>query len=355
MNRRWATGDWGAGSEDWRFAILHSRFAIRYSLFAIFFFFLAACGGSSTGATPTALPPGERLTQPTPVFDGATPTPISAVAGGNTAQPTNAPRVADLQSQLATRLAESQAADTPSPVPTRRVLAELRSAASASILNRPTALGIVAGGANLFSSPNGAGIGFLPAGATVTITGRSADGGWYAVYLEDSSAGWIGVGQVRVFGDVAELETVGESVGPAIVATMLAEASRPLGPIEVATRTPVPTSTPLAPVAEAVAADAPAAAADTPQDGNPEAVSGPQALVVAEGVNVRAGPGIDFPIVGAYAQNDRLTMLARNEAGDWVEIALPVGSGWVYVPLLQTDSPVADLPVSERIPASPTN
>lgn len=343
MNRRMATGNWGAGIGERRFAIRHSSFAIRYSLFAILFFFLSACGGAPTGATPTALPAGERIAQPAPVFGGASPTPIPSTTGGETAQPVSTAQIVDLQAQLATRLAESRAADTPSPVPTRRMLAELRSAASASILNRPTALGIVAGGANLFSAPNGAGIGFLPAGSTVTITGRSADGGWYAVYLEDSSAGWVGVGQVRVFGDVAELETVGESIGPAIVATMLAEASVPLGPIEVAqAATPVPTSTPLAPAVVSV---------DSSGESN-----GPQALVVAAGINVRSGPGIDFPIIGAFAQNDRLTLLARNEAGDWVEIVLP-GSpesfGWAYVPLLQPDNPVADLPVSDRIPAPP--
>lgn len=344
----------GTGSSDWGLETgrLHPLFAMRYSLFALLFL-LAACGGASIGATPTALPAGERVIQPTPVFDGATPTPISSASSGNATQPTAAQPVADIQAQLATRLAESRAAETPSPIPTNRALAELRSAASASILNRPTALGIVAGGANLLSAPNGAGIGFLPAGATVTITGRSADGNWYAVYLADSSAGWIGVGQVRVFGDVAELEPVGESIGPAIVATMLAEASRPLGPIEIPpTRTPVPTSAPAASAAPVVEAAAPA---DATQAGNSEDASGPQALVIAEGVNVRAGPGVDFPIVGAYAQNDRLTMLARNEAGDWVEVTLPVGSGWVYAPLLQPDSPVADLPISEPIPAPPTN
>ena len=336
MNRRLATGDWRLGIGRHL-----CPFAIRYSLFAIFFLLLAACGGAPGGGTPTALPPGERVAQPAPVFAGAPPTPASSVNPAEAAQATETAGVDAIQAQLATRVAESRSADAPAATPTRPALADLRSAASASVLNRPTPLGIVAGGANLAAAPNGAAIGFLPAGATVTITGRSADGGWYAVYLEDSSAGWIGVGQVRVFGDVTELETVGESIGPAIVATMLAKASRPLGPIEIAASTPVPRA-----LASTAAESATASAA------------GPSALVLAAGLNVRAGPGTDFPIVWAFQQNDRLTLLARNEAADWVEILLadsPEGFGWVYTPLLQTDSPVTDLPVSDRISSPPVS
>ena len=333
MSRRMASCEWRMASGRPIFS-----FAIRHSLFPIFFLLLAACGGPPIGATPTALPPGERVEQPTPVFEGARPTPLPtrSTEGG---QGDSSAAVDAIQARLATRLAESRAADVPTAVPTPRALAALRSAASASVLNRPTALGIVAGGANLLAAPNGGRIGFLPAGATVTITGRSADGGWYAVYLADSNAGWIGVGQVRLFGDAAELEVVSDSIGPAIVATMLAEASRPLGPIQIAEATPIPRG--------------PAAQSAAPGAGNAGRGDVPSALVLAQGVNVRAGPGTDFPIVGAYAQNDRLTLLARNTAADWVEILLPVGSGWVYAPLLQADSPLADLPISARASSAP--
>lgn len=330
---------------DWRLEIRRGRRSVPnlQSLISILFlFFLAACGGPPIGATPTALPPGERMAQPTPLFSGATPTPIPpGPAGGSGSPPQEAETVSALQAQLATRLAESRAAESAPATATRRPLADLRSAASASVLSRPTALGIVTGGANLLNAPNGGAVGFLPAGATVTITGRSADGGWYAVYLEDSTAGWLPLGAVRLFGDGAELETVNESIGPAIVATLLAEASRPLGPIEVAAATPVP-------------ADAlPAVAAPAPPAPVSDAATAPSALVTAAGVNVRAGPGTDFPVIWAFAQNDRLTLLARNEAGDWLEIALPEGaapSGWVYAPLVQADAPLPELPVSSAAP-----
>ncbi|MCL4836211.1 MAG: PD40 domain-containing protein [Caldilineaceae bacterium] len=330
MSRGSGIGDRGSGIGD-----RLSRFAIRYSLFAIILL-LAACGGPPGGGTPTALPPGARVAQPTPLFEGNQPTPSSRPNPARGEQASNSPGVEEIQSRLATRIAQSRGADAPPATPTRPPLADLRSAASASVLNRPSALGIVAGGANLAVAPNGGAIGFLPAGATVTITGRSADGGWYAVYLEDSTAGWLAMGQVWVFGDVNELEIVGESIGPAIVATLLAEASRPLGPIEIATATPIPRG-PVASGAESA----------------PVSATGPSGLVLAEGLNVRAGPGTDFPVIGAFAQNERVTLLARNEAGDWVEIALPGGSGWVYAPLLQPDSPVTDLPVAKRTSSPP--
>lgn len=124
----------------------------------------------------------------------------------------------------------------------------------------------------------------MPAGSTVTITGRSADGGWYAVYLEDRSAGWIGVGQVRVFGDVAELETVGESIGPAIVATMLAEASVPFG----ADRS-CPRQQRLSPPVRLAPA---VVSAESTVESN-----GPQALVVATGSTCAPGRGSIFRLL----------------------------------------------------------
>ena len=111
-------GNWGSGNGEWPSGshALRSQFAIRYSLFAILFFFLSACGGPPTGATPTALPAGERVAQPSPVFGGASSTPIPSATGEETGQPVSSAQITKLQAQWPTPLPESPAADTPTPI-----------------------------------------------------------------------------------------------------------------------------------------------------------------------------------------------------------------------------------------------
>jgi uncharacterized protein YraI len=146
---------------------------------------------------------------------------------------------------------------------------------------------------------------------------------------------------VQIFGDRDQLLVVSSSVSPAIVATMIAEASRPLGPIATPDSAPVAravtsTATPaIATGGESAATPAPPAAEE----------SRPQAVVIVDGLNVRAGPGTDFPIVGGLARDNRVNLLARNEAGDWLQIEAFDGSGWVFAELVETSEPVAELPV----------
>ena len=99
----------------------------------------------------------------------------------------------------------------------------------------------------------------------------------------------------------------------------------------------------------------------------------PQAVVSGEIVNVRRGPGTNYPVVGAAARGETFTVTGRNDAGDWWQICC-IGQepGWLYGPLtdvqggdavaLVTDippaptalpAPVADDVSSEPTPAAP--
>jgi hypothetical protein len=299
------------------------------------------CAGGPGAATPTPLPPGERIEQPTAVFIAPTPTPTS--------EPVATAELNPVQAMVATQIA-LRAVETPeaaTPVPTATVAAPvegdpIRRSLFDTQLTRPTSMGIVGGGgAGFFASPGGALIQSLPAGSTLTITGRTGDGGWYAAYLGDGRAGWIAVGAARIFGDPGELEIVNQSISPAIVATLIAEANRPV--------TPFPTTAPLAPSPSAGTTPTPADSAPA-QPGeaspSPAELSRPQATVIVEGINVRAGPGTDFGIVGSLAQGNTATILARNEAADWLQIETPQGIGWIFAPLVEASVPVAELPVS---------
>ena len=165
---------------------------------------LAACGGPQAGA-PTAIPADITVPdQPAPVYaDDAkrftlvTPAPPVFVN-------TNVASGSDDLSGLMTR-----------PV------------VQLPYQQTPSALGVVRGGAVLRDAPDGAQIGSVPAGGTVTITGKSDDGRAYAVFGHDGLAGWLATSAVTVYGG-DDLVVVDTAVGPGPIATLMAEAMRPV-------------------------------------------------------------------------------------------------------------------------------
>ncbi len=166
---------------------------------------LMGCGGPPAAAT--AIPADvARPDQPTPVFANATPIPAPATL------------TPDASGGAAVAEAEANATLPPRLDAITALLATPRP---------PTALGIASGGATLLDAPGGAVVQSLPAGATVTVTGRSGDGNYLAVYTSDAVAGWITVGSLRLFGD-DDLTVVERSQGPGPIATLLAEAMQPI-------------------------------------------------------------------------------------------------------------------------------
>ena len=293
---------------------------------------LSACGRRPTAPTP--LPPGTPVAQPTPDFSApAQPDSVTDSDG----QPAQA---------LRTRLAQQRTLPTPTPAVSPEVPQQFPRSSpsldpSLDVFNRPNALGILAGGGVLYAAPGGAARANLQVGATLTITGRSADSVWFAAYLADGTAGWVPAAQVRVFGDAAELEVVQESLGPAIVATLIAQASQPQEPLSAVVARLTPTaSEPLTP--EVTPAVSPAL---------PPAV--PLSLtVIVEGANLRAGPGTDYPVVGGLNRDATAALLGRNESGDWLQIQLPDRPAWIFAPLVETTVPIADLPTVAPPPSN---
>ena len=289
----------------------------------------AACGRGPGGPTP--LPPGERVAQPTPDF--------SAPAQGTAAAAPNANNAAAaVRNRIAQQRAQPTSTRTSTGDPPTSTPSVLQAHPELAVFDRPTALGIVVGGGALYAAPGAGAAVNMQVGTTLTITGRSADGGWYAAYLADGTAGWAAASQVRVFGDAAGLEVVQDSLGPVAVATLIAEASLPQQPLATAAVTPPPANG--------------ASAPPSPEEPDaPPSLTGPAVTVVVEGANVRAGPGTDFPVVGLLYQNDRAPLLGRNQAGDWLQVRLPDSLGWIFAPLVETSLPIADLPVVDPPPA----
>ena len=292
-------------------------------------FLLTACGRRP--GQPTPLPAGTRVAQNTPDFSA----PAQAESAAQTAD-----QVAE---SLRARLAQQRTPTAPTATPAASAGANpapsaLSAYPSLAVFSRPTALGILSAGGLLYTAPGAGVLANLQIGATLTITGRSADGAWFAAYLADGIAGWVPAAQVRVFGDANLLEIVQESLGPAVVATLIAEASKPQDPITTVVARLTPAPPPPHPLPS-----------PSPPDTAPE-ITGPAVTVIVEGANLRTGPGTDFPVVGGLYQDEKAPLLGRNQNGDWLQVELPETTAWIFAPLVQTSIPISELPAIEPPP-----
>lgn len=75
------------------------------------------------------------------------------------------------------------------------------------------------------------------------------------------------------------------------------------------------------------------------------AQAGPRANT---GANLRAGPGTNYAKTGGVPAGQALNIVARNPAGDWLQLA---SGAWIFANLV--DGAPADLPVANAIPAAP--
>ncbi len=84
--------------------------------------------------------------------------------------------------------------------------------------------------------------------------------------------------------------------------------------------------------------------------------TGPYIIVVSDPddqINVRSGPGTDYPKIGVLLNRQQAPALGRLPGGTWVKIAYvgtEGGIGWVYAPLTQV---YGELPIVEA-PPTPT-
>src|SRR5690242_7769659 len=83
------------------------------------------------------------------------------------------------------------------------------------------------------------------------------------------------------------------------------------------------------------------------------AATAPQGSYVAVNVpvlNVRAGPGTTYTIMGQLAQGTVLAVTTQDDTGDWLQVTTPYGAGWVAAWLVSQAAAV-DLAQPVRIVA----
>lgn len=263
---------------------------------------LSACGGAAF-ATPTAIPASVvRPDQPTPIY--------------STAQP-------EFRLDTATRPAifvtpVDQIALEPPPRTTRVPLRPI-------MPQTPSAMGIAVGGAALLDAPAGRSLRSIPAGAALTVTGRSPDGRWLAAFAGDGVAGWVAASALRLYG-ADDLTVVEEAISMAPVATILAEAMKPVGRsmsdyLLSLTATPEPSIV----------------------------IEGLANGVVSSSVrlNLRNAPDRNASIVGKIEPQANVTVMARSADSAWLQVQSASGEGWVSSEFVRLNGDVNALPVAE--------
>lgn len=152
------------------------------------------------------------------------------------------------------------------------------------------------------------------------------------------------------------------------------------GPHEFApTRTPMPTFTPTpegvafveapvdpeGPVPEVEApvevvqpvAEPPSPTPPPPTPAEPTATATPEGVTVTvlQNMNVRSGPGTNYPVVGAGTAGQTTKVLGRNDDGTWLQVEYPSanGVGWVFAELVQVTGDAQGVAVAQAPPPPP--
>jgi hypothetical protein len=79
----------------------------------------------------------------------------------------------------------------------------------------------------------------------------------------------------------------------------------------------------------------------------------PWAAITAEVLNIRRGPGTDYPAIGQLEQNDVVEISGKNADGSWLQIVYPtgtIGRGWISVSYAQVRGSPASIRVVETPP-----
>ncbi|MGE5262331.1 MAG: hypothetical protein ACM3S0_03045 [Acidobacteriota bacterium] len=130
---------------------------------------------------------------------------------------------------------------------------------------------------------------------------------------------------------------------PTATPTLRPTVAVPLSPTLPPAPTAVPpTSTPIPPTATLVP---------------PTATPVPPQAIAKQQVNVRGGPGVQFPISGKMANNTTAVILGKSEDGKWYQIAFPDAQhpSWVALAFVDVTGPVEQLPVvAVAPPPTPT-
>lgn len=146
-------------------------------------------------------------------------------------------------------------------------------------------------------------VGELPQGAQLSLVARNEAGDWWQVCCVDDQPVWV-------FNDLVTVQ--GSPDGIAVAANV----------------PPPPTPTP----------------SPTPQ---------PEVVVANPRVNVRSLPGEEAPVLGQVLNGERLSIVGRNQAGDWWQVCCFQGNNvWISAEVVQAVGPLEQVALSPDLPTA---
>lgn len=117
------------------------------------------------------------------------------------------------------------------------------------------------------------------------------------------------------------------------------------------TATPLPpTNTPVPPTATPVPTDTPIPPTATPEP--PTATPTPAApqAIPKQNINLRAGPGTEYPIAGSAKAGAPLEIVGKNQTGSWLQVIAADKKAWLSASLVTVQGDIAAVPVPADIP-----
>jgi uncharacterized protein YgiM (DUF1202 family) len=162
----------------------------------------------------------------------------------------------------------------------------------------------------------------LDPGAAVTVIGTNANGDWRRIRVNATGrTGWVSASLLQVTEGASDTPSTPETLAASSTLTTTAQVST---------------------------------AAPPPADDAP--VSTPTVVTRPANMNVRGGPGTNYPVVTAVRAGSRLALVALGPNGDWYKVQLENHpEAWVFAGLTTASGPVDALPrlAADQIPAAP--
>ncbi len=194
------------------------------------------------------------------------------------------------------------------------------------------------GTANLRTLPGTEGtdvIGMINAGTQYPVIGRSEFFPWLLLASPASNQplGWVFTDLVTVSGNLGSV--------PISTLDLSADATAPTDQIA---------PTPAAEMTQPIASLAASPTASAPIAATPAPVGIVTGTAMGE-INIRYGPGTDYPRIGVARAGEVFELTARHVLMPWVQIVYPsspTGFGWILLELLQVTGDVETLPATSQ-------
>ena len=159
-------------------------------------------------------------------------------------------------------------------------------------------------------------------GQILEMVGRSDPPGWVLVIYPPDSEGraWIAVDQLRIYSSLELLPIVKADAAVIVQPTPI---------------TTVPITTAVAPAVGRALPTVPAGSLS--------------AHVTADVLNVRAGPGTNYAIVGKLFSGDQVQIVGRNEAGTWLQVIYSTTTqepGWIFAQYAEVSGELMKAPIA---------